>query len=317
MTLRSQVPEVMRRRIGAIGVLMAAVLLTAPRTAPAQSPVVQTLTAVGSVHGTDTVALGILDANSRAVDIRHIASLDPGISSVLADRPDLELVPIYRSEVHNWSVHLREPGATEDLARVVVDDRTHAVSNRYLLSRASWPPRQRSEHVRAVVLMDPAVQRRVAGLGGIRHLVVSVVAPTGDHPWQVDFSRHNDVLLQVEVQDSSGDVSGIFHDHQVAWSMARGIPGAFGGSFDRWYLFWPPFVLFALVVIDWRRPCSWASADVVAVLAFGVSWACFNHGRIAWSVPLAVPPLVWLTGRMAWLFARGVPSHSPRGQSGR
>jgi hypothetical protein len=60
-------------------------------------------------------------------------------------------------------------------------------------------------------------------------------------------------------------------------------------------------------MVDWRRLRSLANVDVLAVLAFGLSWWCFDEGRIEWSVPLAVPPLLWLTGRMAWLFWNGVP----------
>jgi hypothetical protein len=47
------------------------------------------------------------------------------------------------------------------------------------------------------------------------------------------------------------------------------------------------------------------------VLAIGVSHELFQEGRIDGSVPLAVPPLLWLLGRSCWIFLKGMPRQLP------
>ena len=37
----------------------------------------------------------------------------------------------------------------------------------------------------------------------------------------------------------------------------------------------------------------------------------FNRGEVFWSVPLAIPPLLYVIGRLAWIGARGRPTRTP------
>jgi hypothetical protein len=108
------------------------------------------------------------------------------------------------------------------------------------------------------------------------------------------------------VNDATGAVTEAWTGPQVAWSMARGGSGAFGGkqinSIPIWLLFCGAFLL---GLADLRRPLSLRNLDLVALLSFTASLWFFNHGRIFWSVPLVYPPLVYLLGRMAWLGFRG------------
>jgi hypothetical protein len=118
-------------------------------------------------------------------------------------------------------------------------------------------------------------------------------------------------VIRVDVTDSSLAVTGVWTGHQIPWTMARGDRDGFGGDVNVPAIWIAVLVLFAMVAIDWTRLRSWPNADVVALLALGVSHELFQRGEIEWSVPLAVPPLAWLGARMAWLFARGVPRPAP------
>jgi hypothetical protein len=118
-------------------------------------------------------------------------------------------------------------------------------------------------------------------------------------------------IAKGRVDDASGRVTEAWTGPQVAWGMARGTPGAFGGKKINSYPVWLGFcAAFLIGLIDWRRPFSLRSLDLVAMLAFSVSLWFFNHGNIFASAPLAYPPLVYLLARGVWV---GLTNRSPRG----
>ena len=109
-----------------------------------------------------------------------------------------------------------------------------------------------------------------------------------------------------KVDDTSGAVSEAWTGPQVAWKMARGLPGAFGGKEINSAPVWLGFcALFFLGLADLRRPFSLRNLDLLVLLSFTVSLWFFNRGDIFTSVPLAYPPLLYLLGRMAWSGWRG------------
>src|SRR6478735_986426 len=108
------------------------------------------------------------------------------------------------------------------------------------------------------------------------------------------------------VDDTSGAVTEAWTGPQVAWKMARGSPGAFGGRQINSAPVWLGFcLLFLLGLGDLRRPLSLRNLDLLVLLSFSVSLWFFNRGDIFTSVPLAYPPLVYLLGRMVWSAWRG------------
>lgn len=116
-------------------------------------------------------------------------------------------------------------------------------------------------------------------------------------------------------------MTGVWTGIQVAWKMARGDRRAFGGDVNEPGIWLALVALFALVAVDWTRLRSLPTLDVLALLALGISHEAFLEGEIEWSVPLALPPLLWLLGRMCWTFARGLPAQrapvAPRTRLGR
>src|SRR5512133_938727 len=109
-----------------------------------------------------------------------------------------------------------------------------------------------------------------------------------------------------KVDDRSGGVAEAWTGPQVAWKMARGSPGAFGGKEINSVPVWLGFcALFFFGLADLRRPFSLRNLDLLVLLSFTVSLWFFNRGDIFTSVPLAYPPLLYLLGRMAWSGWRG------------
>lgn len=109
-----------------------------------------------------------------------------------------------------------------------------------------------------------------------------------------------------KVDDGTGAVTEAWTGPQVAWKMARGSKGAFGGRKINSAPIWLGFCLvFLLGLGDLRRPLSVRNLDLLVLLSFSVSLWFFNRGDIFTSVPLAYPPLLYLLGRMVWSGARG------------
>ncbi len=128
----------------------------------------------------------------------------------------------------------------------------------------------------------------------------------GPGRWQVSyFSRKGKEIGQVIVSDASGRVLEQWTGFQVAWTMARGYPGAFGRHVNALYVWLPLCVLFLLPFIEWRRPFALRHLDLLVLLSFSVSLAYFNHGKIYTSVPLTYPPLIYLLVRMLLLLRSG------------
>jgi hypothetical protein len=105
-----------------------------------------------------------------------------------------------------------------------------------------------------------------------------------------------------KVDDRTGRVTEAWTGPQVAWTMARGGAGAFGGKTINRAWVWLAFcALFFLGLADLRRPFALRNLDLLALLSFSISLRLFNEGEIFWSAPLAYPPLVYLLARCVWV----------------
>jgi hypothetical protein len=133
----------------------------------------------------------------------------------------------------------------------------------------------------------------------------------GPGRWQVSWFRGRDEIVQVQIDDRTGAILEQWSGYQVAWSMARGYPGAFGRKLNAPYVWLPLCLLFLAPFIDVRRPFRLLHLDLLVLLAFGASHYFFNRGEIGVSAPLVYPVLVYLLARV--LFA----AFRPRAPSGR
>jgi hypothetical protein len=121
-------------------------------------------------------------------------------------------------------------------------------------------------------------------------------------------------IAQGTVLDSTGSVTEAWTGPQVAWGMARGSPGAFGGTAINNPWIWGAFCgVFLLGLCDWRRPFSLRNLDLLFLLSPTASLWFFNHGDVFTAVPLFYPLLVWVVLRGTWIGVRnrGTPG-APR-----
>ncbi|MGI8711692.1 MAG: hypothetical protein ACR2NR_00585, partial [Solirubrobacteraceae bacterium] len=179
-----------------------------------------------------------------------------------------------------------------------------------LVSELNTPPkgyRLTANQVRRIALRDPRVRAELR-----RHpRALPYEYTKGLGEWQVSWFSHTKPqteLLQVYVTDSDARVSQAWTGYQVAWSMARGYPGAFGRRVNDWFLWLPLCALFVAPFFPWRRRPTLLHLDLLMLLGFSISLAFFNHAEIGLSVPLVYPFLLYLLVRVTLLaFGKGVP----------
>ena len=115
------------------------------------------------------------------------------------------------------------------------------------------------------------------------------------------------------MDDLSAIVTEAFTGPQVAWAMARGGNGAFGGKKINSLPVWLGFcAAFLLGLGDLRRPFSLRNLDLLALLSFSVSLWYFNHGHIFASASLVYPGLAYLLARTLWIGIRDRPPPTSR-----
>jgi hypothetical protein len=178
--------------------------------------------------------------------------------------------------------------------------------------------------------LSPDQAGAIAGkLGDVRHELrryrgaTREVFPKGTDRWQVSYfakvpaGAPRKEIAQVLVDDRSGAVLEAYTNYKVAWTMARGYPGAFGRIVNSPVVWIPLAVLFVAPFVPLRRRrLRMLHLDLLVLSAFSVSLACFNAARIDWSVPLAYPLMLYLLGRMLWIGLRrregsGAPARRP------
>lgn len=134
------------------------------------------------------------------------------------------------------------------------------------------------------------------------------------HRWTVKvWSGEAGQVALARIDDRTGAVTEAWTGPQVAWKMARGRPGAFGGrTLNSWPMWLTLSVVFFLGLADLRRPLSLRNADILVLLSFGLPLVFFNRGEIFESVLLTVPPLAYLAVRTAYIGFRSRPPRASR-----
>lgn len=127
--------------------------------------------------------------------------------------------------------------------------------------------------------------------------------------WTVDmWSGKAGEIATGTVDDATGAVLSAWTGPQVAWTMARGLPGAFGGTKINSPTIWLAFcAIFLIGLADWRRPFSLRNADLLVLLSWSVSLWFFNHGNVFAAMPLVYPGFAWLIARCLWIGRRDRP----------
>jgi len=150
--------------------------------------------------------------------------------------------------------------------------------------------------------LDAYVYTRGFGVWQVSLFTPPSTAPPTAH------SKPQIEMLQLYVSDTEDAVTQVWTGYQVAWTMARGYPGAFGRKVTALYIWLPLCALFLLPFIPWRRrPTLW-HLDLLVLLGFSVSLAFFDNANLGMAEPTIYPFMIYLLVRMiALAFGRGRP----------
>src|SRR5207248_4122617 len=114
------------------------------------------------------------------------------------------------------------------------------------------------------------------------------------------YSGGNEVA-EVHLPDGATTPTDVWTGPQVAWMMTRGLPDAYGRKVVSPWVMIPLCLLFVGGLMNWRRPLSMRTLDLVILLSFVASLWFFDRGDVFVSTPLIYPPLIYLAGRMVWI----------------
>jgi len=175
------------------------------------------------------------------------------------------------------------------------------------------PPAPRLDPARAtaIALRDPKLRAERAS-----HRGSYGYATREGGRWKVDlWTRKGSQIGTAYVDDATGAVTEAWTGYQVAWTMARGYPGAFGRRVSALWVWLP---LCALFLVPWiptgrgRRARLLHLDLLVLVGGTSAAFAAFNSARIDLMVPILFPCLAYLLARMLRLGFRRAPAGGPR-----
>jgi hypothetical protein len=170
----------------------------------------------------------------------------------------------------------------------------------------SHPPTHLSPSRATQVFLAKAKVADWVGRYQRKSLVTQAIYQGDTRTWIVNvWSGAAGEIATGRVDDYTGAVLDAFTGPQVAWTMARGSPGAFGGRrVNSTWLWLLLSSVFFFGLADLRRPLSLRNLDLLVLLSFAVSLWYFNHGRVFSSVSFAYPPLIYLLARMVFVGIR-------------
>jgi hypothetical protein len=192
---------------------------------------------------------------------------------------------------------------------------SQAVSPAPTLTRPSSPTKPPPKHflsavqATAIAARESKLQEELRKHDHTRHEAFA----TAPGIWQVSYYAGGKEVAQVIVDERLGHATQVWTGPQVAWQMARGLPGAFGRKVNSPAVWIPLMLAFFVPFFDWRRPFRMLHLDLLVLLGFSLSHIYFNRGEIFTSVPLVYPVLLYLLVRLIYLaYSRSTaPSRRP------
>ena len=171
------------------------------------------------------------------------------------------------------------------------------------------PPPRLTEERAVEILLDEAGVRAWVARYPRESLVTEGEYDEEHRDWTVKaWSGDAGQIVLGRVDDLTGLVKDAWTGPQVAWPMARGGGGVFGGKRLNSLPVWLGFcAVFVLGLADLRRLRSVRNLDLLVLVSLSVSLWFFNEGRIFMSVPLVYPVLLYLLVRTLWIGLRGRP----------
>ncbi len=240
------------------------------------------------------VAAQAAPANLSATEAEAIATDAEGVRDVLLANPLSTWSCIVTAGTWTCSLYAASDG--QPVAIVKILDATERVTDVSMPRNAAPATRLSEAEAKALAARNDKARAWVERYRDHGEPVRSTAAlQTGT--WRVKWWSGSTQIAEVGISDLTDAVTYSRTGPQVAWSMARGGQG-FGKMINEPWIFGPLMLVFALVMIDWRRLRSWRTVDILAILSLAGSLWCFNRGLVFWAVPLQYPPLVYLLVRL-------------------
>ena len=232
-----------------------------------------------------------------------IAASNPSVGPLEARYPRAIFTAVYRPSNHTWRVRLAAPSGHPVYASFTILDGIGSVVSQSI-NRTPGPPHLTAGRAYRIAGREPRIRSWLGLYSGLSH-----TATLGDNRvWTISWYSGGKEVAEVQVADATGQPSSVWTGPQVSWMMTRGLPDAYGRKVVSPWVLIPMCLLFIGGLINWRKPLSMRTLDVLMMLSLTVSLVFFDRGDVFVSTPLIYPPLIYLTIRMLQI---GV-SHRPR-----
>lgn len=219
-----------------------------------------------------------------------------GIEALMLKYPFSQWSCVFVGENAFWNCSLNAASDGQAIANVKIYDPGKRVWSVTIPRNGAPAMRLTEKTATAIAAKDPKAAAWIARYRDYDRPVRSFAA-LDLGTWRVKWFSGASQIAEVGVLDTTKAISYVRIGPQVAWSMARGGQG-FGRLINEPWALGTLILIFALVMLDWRRLRSWRTLDIFAIVSLAGSLWCFNRGLIFWAVPLQYPPLVYLLVRM-------------------
>jgi hypothetical protein len=234
------------------------------------------------------------EAQLTGARVIGIVSSAPGVGPLLLANPGASWEAVYDKQGDTWTAVLQRERTHLVLATFRLRDNTGAVISSDVRPLTT-PPRLTQKEAVRLARREPQVRSWISQYDG----VTDAASLGDDRIWVVRFyDRTSDDIAEVRIDDRQMKVTDVRTGPQVDWMQGRGAPDSYGRLVNRWWVFIPLALIFVAGLLDWRRPLSLRTLDLVALVAFGGSLHWFNQGDLFVATPLVYPPLVYLLLRM-------------------
>jgi Glycosyltransferase family 87 len=236
-------------------------------------------------------------ARLSAARVVSIAASQPGVAPLLRANAGADWETTFERPRGRWIAVLHPKGGQSVLAAVTIADATGAVVHSDVTPLRA-PPRLTAREAAIVAGRAPALRSWLRLYARPTHST----SLGKDRVWTVSyFDQGDQEIAEVHVSDDLEQVTEVRTGPQVQWMLARGLDESYGRKVNRPWLLWPLCALFLAGTVNWRRPLSLRTLDMLALVSFTASLWWFDRGDVFRSTPLIYPPLVYLLGRMVWL----------------
>lgn len=243
------------------------------------------------------VAAPTVEARLAATDVERIAKAQQKASVLVGQHVLAKWTSTFDAGSGRWTAVLKDPPPSFPLVTVTVDDATGKAIGATVPGEVSGPAKLTSAKAKEVALSSDRAREWVQRYRDDGRKVTDQTR-YDNGTWTYRAWADGKQVADVAVDDKTATIKHVRTGPQVAWSMARGNRGSFGRRINDPEIFYALLGLFILGLVNWRRPFSLRTVDVLMLASLAVSWELFNHGLVFWCVPLQYPALVWACGRL-------------------